>query len=93
MSGHYKDGSKKKYAYIFDLLVRPDIDGIEKVSKNLKYTIEDIQNAKKYEIKIIRNQLEKIETMTRLAKNRSKCEKKINEFKHDLPDECFIFEK
>ena len=44
-------------------------------------------------IRIIRNQLEKIVTMSKLAKNYDPDLKaKIAEFKHGLPDECFEFD-
>ena len=90
--GTYKDGTKKKYAYIFDLLVRPKIDEIENVSVDKDHSIEDLKEARKYEIKIVRNQLEKIETMSKLAKNKSDLKQKIDDFKYGLPKECFDFE-
>ena len=90
--GTYNDGTEKKYAYIFDLLVRPKIDEIDDISIDKDHTIEDLQEARKYEIRIIRNQLEKIETMSKLAKNKSDLKQKIDDFKYGLPKECFDFE-
>ena len=91
-NGKYNDGTEKKYAYIFDLLVRPKIDELENVSVDEDYPIEDLKEARKYEIKIVRNQLEKIETMSNLAKNKLQLKQKIDEFKYGLPKECFEFE-
>jgi len=91
-NGKYNDGTEKKYAYIFDLLVRPKIEELENVSVDEDYPIEDLKEARKYEIKIVRNQLEKIETMSNLAKNKLQLKQKIDEFKYGLPKECFEFE-
>ncbi len=71
---------------------RPKIDEIENVSVDKDYSIEDLKEARKYEIKIVRNQLEKIETMSKLAKNKSDLKQKIDDFRYGLPKECFNFE-
>ena len=88
----YKDGTRKKYAYIFDVLVRPKIDEMGNLPKHEQATIEDIQEAKKYEIRIIRNQLTKIQQMSSLAVNKDYCMKRIREFTHNLPPECFEYD-
>jgi len=72
----YKDGTRKEYAEIYDILVRPNIQGMEKDSIKL-------------ERGIIRGQLDKITEMSKLARNQDKCLEKIKEFKNNLPDDFF----
>ena len=87
----YKDGTKKEYAYIYDVLVKPKINEMGDLPKDEKVTVEDIQEAKKYEIRIIRNQLTKIQQMSELASNKDYCMEKIHEFTDGLPSECFEY--
>ena len=72
----YKDGTRKEYAEIYDILVRPNIQGMEKDSIKL-------------ERGIIRGQLDRITEMSKLARNKDKCLEKIKEFKNNLPDDFF----
>ena len=72
----YKDGTKKKYAEIYDILVRPNIEGMNK---------DSVKN----ERGIIKGQLKKITEMSKLARNKDECLKKIKEFKNNLPDDFF----
>ena len=74
--GTYKDGTKKEYAEIYDVLVKPNIIGMEKDSIKL-------------ERGIIRGQLKKITEMSKLARNKDVCLEKIKEFKNNLPNEFF----
>ena len=75
-SDTYKDGTKKEFAEIYDVLVKPNIEGMN-------------EDAVKREISIIRAQLDKIKEMSRLAKNKKDCMKKLKEFKNNLPDSAF----
>jgi len=77
----YIDGSKKTHADIFDVLVKPKINGLD-----------DLE-AKKLEINLIRNQYKKIKEMSELAMNKDQCLKKINEFTCDLPKELLEFDE
>lgn len=78
-SDTYKDGTKKEFAEIYDVLVKPNIEGMNK-------------DAVKSEISIIRAQLKKITEMSKLARNKEDCLEKIQEFKNNLPDSAFEFE-
>ena len=78
-SDTYKDGTKKEFAEIYDVLVKPNIKDMN-------------EDAVKMEIGIIRAQLKKITEMSKLAKNKDDCLKKIQEFKNNLPDSAFEFE-
>ena len=75
-SDTYKDGTKKEFAEIYDVLVKPNIKGMN-------------EDAVKREIGIIRAQLKKITEMSKLAKNKDDCLEKIHEFKNNLPDSAF----
>ena len=72
----YKDGTRKTHADIYDILVRPNIEGMN-------------PDAVKLEIGIIRQQLKKITELSNLARNKDDCLKKIAEFKNNLPDISF----
>lgn len=72
----YKDGTRKDFAEIYDILVKPNIEGMN-------------PDAVKLEIGIIRQQLKKITEMSELARNKSECLEKIIEFKNKLPDSFF----
>ena len=77
-NGTYKDGTRKTRADIYDILVKPNMDGITNPEEA------------KFEIGIIRQQLKKITLMSELAENYEKdCKQKILEFKSNLPDDCF----
>ena len=70
----YKDGSRKTHADIYDILVRPRLDGMVD------------PESRKLEIGMIRSQLGKIRLMSELAINYEKhCKKKIEEFTQGLP--------
>ena len=86
--------SMKKINEIYDsLMLGQDFSELaRKAIVDEDYPIEDLKEARKYEIKIVRNQLEKIETMSNLAKNKLQLKQKIDEFKYGLPKECFDFE-
>lgn len=73
----YKDGTKKEFATIYDVLVKPVI-----ISTSDPEII-------KTEISMIRSQLERIKDMSRLAINKEQCEDKIKEFTYGLPDDVF----
>ena len=75
----YLDGTRKTHADIYDILVRPNLEGL------------DDPEVHKLEIGMIRSQLERITEMGELALNRPVCMDKIKEFKNNLPEE--IFEK
>ncbi len=72
----YKDGTKKDFAEIYDVLVKPNIEGMN---------VDEV----KLEIGIIKRQLNKLTEMSRLARNKDDCLKKIKEFKSNLPDSVF----
>ena len=72
---------QKTHADIFDVLVKPKINGLD-----------DLE-AKKLEINLIRNQYKKIKEMSELAMNKDQCLKKINEFTCDLPKELLEFDE
>ena len=72
----YKDGSKKEYANIYDVLVKPNIDDLDIDSKKLEFGI-------------IRNQYSRIRDMSELALNKEECLKKIKEFTFGLPIDIF----
>jgi len=72
----YKDGTTKDFAEIYDILVKPNIEGMN-------------PDAVKLEIGIIRQQLKKITEMSNLARNKTDCLEKIEEFKNNLPDSVF----
>ena len=73
----YLDGTRKTHANIFDILVRPNLEGL------------DDPEAHKLEIGMIRSQLARITEMAELALNRTYCMEKIMEFKNNLPEEVF----
>jgi len=73
----YKDGSRKTHADIYDVLVRPRLDGM----------IDP--DSLKLEIGMIRGQLQKIQQMSELAINKEYCMEKIREFTFNLPKETF----
>lgn len=75
--GRYKDGNRKLHAHIFDIIVKPNLDGVINPEES------------KFEIGIIKKQLKKLVDMSELAMNKSECMKKIQEFKSNLPDDCF----
>ena len=68
----YKDGTKKTYADIFDVLVKPQIHDLE-------------GDALCLETSIVKSQLNRIRQMGQLALNRDYCMKKIQEFTEGLP--------
>jgi superfamily II DNA or RNA helicase len=70
--GVYKDGSKKEFANIYDILVRPQINDLED------------PDAIKLEIGMIRSQLSRISDMSKLAINQDYCIEKIKEFTYGL---------
>lgn len=72
----YKDGTTKDFAEIYDILVKPNIEGMN-------------PDAVKLEIGIIRQQLKKITEMSNLTRNKTDCLEKIEEFKNNLPDSVF----
>lgn len=76
----YKDGTKKDFAYIYDILVKPKIDNLDPESIKL-------------EISMIRNQFDRIKTMSNAAVNRDECNMKITEFTYDLPLNTFDINK
>ena len=77
----YLDGTKKIHADIYDVLVRPNLEGF------------DDPEAHKLEIGMIRSQLQRITEMADLAINNEELndeEKgKIKEFKNNLPEDVF----
>ena len=73
----YLDGTRKTHADIYDVLVRPNLEGL------------DDPEAHRLEIGMIRSQLTRITEMAKLALNRSDCMEKIMEFKNNLPEEIF----
>ena len=77
----YKDGAKKKFARIYDVLVKPQIDNLRD------------PDAIKLEISMIRSQLRRLESMGELAINNDECAKKISEFTYGLPSEVFDINK
>ena len=79
--GVYKDGTTKKFARIYDILVKPQIDNLND------------PNAIKLEISMIRNQLRRLKSMGELAINSDECTKKILEFTYSLPLEIFDIDK
>ncbi len=72
-SEQYPDGSHKTHADIFDILVKPQVAGLD-----------DSQSVK-LETGIVKSQMNRIRQMSRLAINRDYCEDKIKEFTADLP--------
>jgi len=72
----YLDGTRKIRADIYDILVRPNLEGL------------DDPEVHKLEIGMIRSQLLRITEMAELASNRDVMEK-IKEFKNNLPEEIF----
>ena len=76
----YLDGTRKTHADIYDILVRPNLEGL------------DDPEAHKLEIGMIRSQLKRITEMAELSLNRSVCMEKIAEFKNNLPEEIFNVE-
>ena len=68
----YKDGTKKTYADIFDVLVKPQIHDLE-------------GDALRLETSIVKSQLNRIKQMGQLALNQDYCMKKIQEFTEGLP--------
>ena len=76
----YKDGSKKRNAEIYDVLIRPRIDELEDVE------------SQKLEISLIKSQLNRIREMSELAINREYCFEKIKEFQYHLSDDVFLNE-
>ena len=76
----YLDGTRKTHADIYDILVRPNLEGF------------DDPEAHKLEIGMIKSQLARITEMAELAINYDEeLKEKIQKFKNDLPEE--IFEK
>ena len=73
----YLDGSRKTHADIYDILVKPNLEGL------------DDPETHKLEIGMIRSQLKRITEMAELAINRPKCIEKIKEFKQNLPEDVF----
>lgn len=73
----YLDGTRKIHANIYDILVRPNLEGF------------DDPEAHKLEIGMIKSQLARITEMAELAINHEDLEVKIEEFKNNLPEEIF----
>ena len=73
----YLDDTRKTHADIYDILVRPNLEGL------------DDPEAHKLEIGMIKSQLARITEMAELAINGNYCEEKIKEFKNNLPEEIF----
>jgi|APSaa5957512535_1039671.scaffolds.fasta_scaffold03848_2 superfamily II DNA or RNA helicase len=73
----YKDGTKKKNAEIYDILVKPQINNL------------DDPDAIRLEMGMIRSQLSRIQSMSELAINHTDCTKKIEEFTYGLPLDKF----
>ena len=73
----YRDGSKKDHADIYDILVKPQLNGFED------------PNSIKLEIGMIRSQLSRIKQMSELALNKTDCTDKIKKFTYDMPPELF----
>jgi len=76
----YPDGSRKEHADIYDILVRPNLEGI------------DDPDAHKLEINMIRSQLKRITEMGELALNHDFCMKKIEDFTRNIPEEMLNME-
>ena len=73
----YLDGTRKTHADIYDVLVRPNLEGF------------DDPEAHRLEIGMIRSQLERITEMAELAINHEELKEKIKEFKNNLPKDVF----
>lgn len=73
----YLDGTRKTHANIYDILVRPNLEGF------------DDPEAHKLEIGMIRSQLSRIIEMAELAINREDLIEKIKEFQNNLPKDLF----
>ena len=73
----YLDGTTKTHANIYDVLVRPNLEGF------------DEPEAHKLEIGMIRSQLARITEMAKLAINHEELEEKIKEFKNNLSEDAF----
>ena len=73
----YLDGTAKTHANIYDVLVRPNLEGF------------DEPEAHKLEIGMIRSQLARITEMAELAINHEELKEKIKEFKNNLPEDVF----
>ncbi len=73
----YLDGTTKTHANIYDVLVRPNLEGF------------DEPEAHKLEIGMIRSQLARITEMAELAINHKELKEKIKEFKNNLPEDVF----
>ena len=79
-SGVYEDGTIKTSAVVYDVLVKPEIENLEE------------PELIKTEINLIRNQLDKIELMADLARNKKRTdeiEKFLIDFKSNIPEELF----
>ena len=73
----YLDGTRKTHADIYDVLVRPNLEGF------------DDPEAHRLEIGMIKSQLERITEMAELAINHEELKEKIKDFKNNLPEDVF----
>ena len=73
----YLDGTRKTHADIYDVLVRPNLEGF------------DDPETHRLEIGMIKSQLERITEMAELAINHEELKEKIKDFKNNLPEDVF----